>query len=64
MVKTKKLYKSKKNRVIGGVCAGIGEYSDVDPSIIRLIFVAATIFTLFWSGILLYLIAWAVLPEK
>lgn len=60
--KTKKLYRSKKNRRIAGVCGGIGEYFNIDPTLIRLfwilfIFVGG-------SGILAYIIAWIIIPEK
>ena len=58
----KRLYRSKKNRVLAGVCGGIGEYLNVDPVIIRLIWV---IFMLaYGAGILAYLIAWLIIPEK
>jgi len=58
----KKIYKSKKNRIIGGVCGGIGEYLNVDPVLIRLIWVIAA---LMWgTGILAYLIALVIIPEK
>jgi len=59
---TKKLYRSKKNKKIGGVCAGIAEYFDTDPTLIRLIW---AISILFWGvGILAYLIAWIIIPQK
>jgi len=35
------LYRSKKNRVVGGVCGGIGEYFDIDPTLIRLLAILA-----------------------
>lgn len=58
----KKIYRSKKRRVIAGVCAGIAEYLEIDPVIIRLFWV---IFTLFYgAGLLAYLIAWIILPER
>ncbi len=58
----KKIYRSKKNRIIGGVCGGIGEYLNVDPVLIRLIWVIAA---LMWgTGILAYLIALVIIPEK
>ncbi|MFC1800732.1 PspC domain-containing protein [Nanoarchaeota archaeon] len=60
----KRLYKSKKNRVIAGVCGGIGEYFDVDPVLIRLIFVFLAVFTGFVPGILFYITAWLIMPEK
>jgi phage shock protein C len=41
----KRLYKSKDNRVIVGILGGIGEYLNIDPVLIRLVFVALTVFT-------------------
>lgn len=58
----KKLYRSKKERMIGGVCGGIAEYFDVDPTIIR---IAWVVFTLMGgAGIIAYIIAWIIVPEK
>jgi len=62
--KIKRLYRSKSNKVIAGVCGGIGEYFDVDPVLIRLLWVLVTIFSGIFLGILAYLIAWMVMPEK
>jgi len=60
--KIKKLYRSKKNRIIAGVCGGIGEYFDKDPTLIRLLWI---IFVLVGgSGILAYIIAWIIIPEE
>ena len=60
--KGKRLYRSKKNKIIAGVCAGIGEYFEVDPVLIRLLWV---IFVLMGgSGILAYIIAWIIIPEE
>ncbi|SMO32352.1 PspC domain-containing protein [Solitalea koreensis] len=59
---TKKLYKNKEDRVIGGVCAGLGEYFDVDKTIVRIIFLI--LFFGFGSGLLLYLILWIIMPDK
>jgi phage shock protein C len=58
----KRLYRSKKNRKIAGVCGGIAEYLDVDPTLIRLIWVLGTL--LWGAGIIAYLIAWIIIPEK
>lgn len=57
----KKLYKSDRNRFICGVCGGIGEYFNVDPTLIRLAFVLFSI--LGGSGILLYLACALVMPR-
>jgi phage shock protein C len=58
----KRLYKSRKEKMIDGVCGGIAEYANVDPTIIRLIF-----FLLIFAGgagIILYLIAMIIMPRK
>ena len=60
----KKLYRSKKNRVIAGVCGGIAEYLDTDPIAIRLLWILLTLFTGFFPGVLGYIIAWIIVPEK
>lgn len=57
-----KLYRSSVNKVIAGVAGGIGEYSGVDPSIIRVLFVVLAIFG--GSGVVLYLILWIILPTQ
>ena len=56
----KRLYRSRKNRVIFGVCGGLGEYFEIDPFIVRIIFVAMTLAG--GSGILLYLILAFLIP--
>ncbi|MGB9824931.1 MAG: PspC domain-containing protein [Candidatus Hydrothermia bacterium] len=58
----RKLVRKRKGRVLGGVCAGLAEYFNVDVVLIRLIFVA---FTLAWaSGLLLYILAWIIIPME
>ncbi len=59
----RKLYRSD-NRILGGVCAGIAEYANMDPTLARLIAVAVTIITMAWPGVLLYIIAWVIMPER
>lgn len=62
MAKIKKLYRSKKDRIIGGVCGGIGEYLEVDSNLIRVFWVIGAFF---WgAGILAYLFAWIIIPEE
>tara|TARA_Y100000310_G_C20411171_1_gene682056 strand:- start:353 stop:541 length:189 start_codon:yes stop_codon:yes gene_type:complete len=58
----KRLYRSKKNKIIAGVCEGIGEYLDTDPTLIRLFWVFGTL--LWGAGILAYIFAWIIIPEK
>ena len=58
----KKLVKSRTNRTICGVCAGIGDYINVDPTVIRILWV---IFSLAGgAGILAYIIAAIIMPEE
>lgn len=60
----KKLYLSDTNKVIGGVCGGIGEYLGVDPTVVRLVWVILSIPSAFIGGALLYLIAMFIIPRK
>jgi len=62
--KTKRLYKSEKNKVIWGIVGGIGEYFKIDPVILRLIWVLVVIFTGFFPGVLAYIIAAFVVPLR
>lgn len=59
---SKKLYKSQSNRLICGVCGGIAEYFNIDPTLVRLIFA----FIGLWagSGIIFYIIAAVVMPNE
>jgi phage shock protein C len=57
-----RLYRSKENKVIGGVCGGIGEYFDIDPVWVRLVFVLLIFAD--GIGILAYLIAWIMIPKN
>lgn len=61
-VAQKKLVRSKKDQIIAGVCAGIAEYFDIDPIIVRLLF-ALLVFS-GGSGVLIYIILWIIMPEK
>jgi phage shock protein C len=58
----KKLFRSEKNKMIGGVCAGLAEYFDIDSSLVRLIFVALTMITAIFPMLFFYIIAWIVIP--
>ncbi|MEM3547344.1 MAG: PspC domain-containing protein [Candidatus Bathyarchaeia archaeon] len=58
----KRLYRSRKNRILAGVCGGLGEYLNIDPVVVRLIWVAIS---LVWGfGIILYIIAALIIPEE
>jgi phage shock protein C len=63
MVCMKTLNRPKTGRMIAGVCAGIGEHLDIDPTVVRLIWAALTLLSL-GTGILVYIIAWILIPES
>ncbi len=59
----KKLYRSNSDRMIAGICGGLGEYFSIDATLVRLVFVIGAIFTgsaLFWA----YIIMLIVVPEE
>jgi phage shock protein C len=58
----KKLYRSREDAMIGGVCAGIAEYFNIDTSLVRL----ATVILIFPGGLSFwaYIIAWIIIPQK
>jgi phage shock protein PspC (stress-responsive transcriptional regulator) len=58
----KKLYRSNTNRKLSGVCGGLAEHFDIDPTIIRLIFIFLTLFG--GGGLLIYLICALVIPKS
>jgi phage shock protein PspC (stress-responsive transcriptional regulator) len=59
----KRLYRSSKNKIIAGVCGGIGEYLGIDPVVVRLVWVILTLVS-FGFGVLAYLIAWMIIPRN
>ena len=50
------------DKMIGGVCAGLAEYLDIDPTIVRIVWVLRVLFAGF--GILLYVILWLIMPKQ
>jgi len=60
----KKLFRSQARKMLGGVCGGLGEYFDIDVTLIRLIFVAITLVTAIIPMMIFYLIAWIIIPVE
>ena len=59
----KRLYRASEDRsMIGGVCAGIADYFDIDPTLVRLAFLFIVLAR--GAGILAYIIAWVIIPER
>ncbi len=58
----RRLYRSGKDKILGGVCGGLGEYFGIDSTLIRLAWI---IFSLVYgSGVLAYIIAWIIIPRN
>ncbi|MDD4661650.1 MAG: PspC domain-containing protein [Candidatus Pacebacteria bacterium] len=58
----KRLYKSKENKILAGVVGGLGEYFDIDPTLLRLIWLLLVVFTGVFPGIIVYIIACLIIP--
>lgn len=58
----KKLYRNRNDRMIGGVCAGLGEYLGIDATIVRIIFIVLAFAGL--GGVVVYVILWIITPEE
>ncbi|WP_292471223.1 PspC domain-containing protein [Methanolobus sp.] len=59
----KLLRRSMSDRMVAGVCSGLGNYLGIDPVVIRLVWALATLFSM-GTGILVYMVAWIVIPEE
>ncbi|MFA6329752.1 MAG: PspC domain-containing protein [Candidatus Micrarchaeia archaeon] len=63
--KVRRLYRSSKDRILGGVCGGIADYYHMDPTIVRLVWIALAMIPPFYGAfILLYFIMWVIVPRK
>lgn len=58
----KRLFRSRTNKVLGGVCAGLGTYLTLDPVLIRVLW--AITFFIGGAGLVAYIIAWIIIPEE
>lgn len=64
MATKKNLYRSKKNRILAGIFGGLGEYFDIDPTVLRLGWLLVFVFTGIFPGFLAYIIAIFIVPSK
>jgi len=60
----KKLYRSKEDKKLAGICGGLGEYFNADPTLLRLTFVLLLFVSGFLPMIITYLIGWIIIPEN
>lgn len=60
----KRLYRSKVDRIIAGVCGGFAEYFNIDPTLIRVLWLVVLVLTGFWFGLLIYLVCLIVMKDN
>jgi phage shock protein C len=60
----KRIYRDTDKKMIAGICAGIGEMLNFDPTLVRLALVFGTVFTGFVPGIVAYIVGWFIIPVK
>jgi phage shock protein C len=58
----KRLFRSRRDRIIGGVCGGLGNYLNIDPVLVRVVW--AILFFAAGVGFLAYILAWIIIPEE
>jgi phage shock protein PspC (stress-responsive transcriptional regulator) len=57
------LYRSQRNRILGGVCGGLAEWLGWDPTLVRVAYVLLSILSVGFPGILVYIVLWILMPK-
>jgi phage shock protein C len=60
----KRIYRDVEHKMIAGICAGVGEMLNIDPTLIRLALVFCAVATMLAPCIVAYLVGWFIIPEK
>jgi phage shock protein C len=60
----RRLLRPRANRAIAGVCAGMGHYLDLDVTLVRLLWALVVLFSGIFPGVLVYVLAWIIIPEE
>lgn len=64
MYNSNRLYRSSTDKVLAGVCGGLGDYFNIDPTIIRIIYVLLTVFSAAFPGVVAYIIMALIMPHE
>ena len=59
----KRLFRSRSDRLLGGICGGLGAHFDTDPNLIRIIWIVLTLLSI-GIGVIAYIAAWIIIPEE
>jgi phage shock protein C len=62
MAQTRKLYRSRTNRKLAGICGGLAQYFNLDATLMRVLFVVLAV--LGGSGLVIYLVMWIIVPNE
>jgi len=60
----KRLFRSRTDSMLGGVCGGIAQYFDLDPTLVRIAYVLLSVLSAAFPGLLVYIILWIVIPQE
>jgi phage shock protein C len=60
----KQLYRSRENRMLGGICGGLGEYFDIDPTLVRVLFIFGAFMGIPGALVLIYLVMLILVPQE
>jgi phage shock protein PspC (stress-responsive transcriptional regulator) len=58
------LRRSRRNRMIAGICGGIAEWLGWDPTLVRVLYVVVSVFSAAFPGLIVYLVLWVVMPQQ
>ena len=61
---TRRLYRSRSNKMIAGVAAGLAEYFNIDTTLARVLFVIASVVSIAFPGLILYGLMWVIIPQR
>lgn len=61
---SKRLFRSRTESMLAGVCGGIAEYFELDPTLVRIAYIILSVLSAAFPGLLVYIILWLVIPEK
>ena len=64
MSESRRLTRSRNDRMLAGVCGGMARFLGMDPTLVRILYVMLSIMSVAFPGILFYLICWVVIPEE